>query len=256
MVEVCMRLPVTVHDLALLMSSEEACEEWLARIRWRRGFRCRRCAGGAATRLVARRLWVCRACKHQTSVLAGTALHRSRVPRRVIVYAIWMMARHKTSISALQLQRDCGLGSYETAWRLLRMIRWTMRDDAFLLPGQGEDCLLAIDHGRGVFPARHRRQITTVAVERLYRVHRGGRAPLRAGNIVLHVGERLSYRHKPATGMLARTIAANVATWLAGTFHGVGTPLLQQYLHEYALRFNLRRHPRSAVAYVAMCVLR
>jgi len=38
-------------------------------------------------------------------------------------WAIFLVARHKKSISALQLMADLGLGSYRTAWLLLHKIR-------------------------------------------------------------------------------------------------------------------------------------
>jgi hypothetical protein len=41
--------------------------------------------------------------------------HRTHAPLLTWFWAIFFLARHKKGISALQLQRDTGLGSYETA---------------------------------------------------------------------------------------------------------------------------------------------
>jgi len=45
------------------------------------------------------------------------------VPLRTWFLAIFFVARHKKGISALQLKRDTGLGSYQTAWTMLHKIR-------------------------------------------------------------------------------------------------------------------------------------
>ena len=57
------------------------------------------------------------------SVTAGTALHRTKLPLRVWFWTIFLVARHKKSISALQLMADLLLGSYRTAWLLLHKTR-------------------------------------------------------------------------------------------------------------------------------------
>jgi hypothetical protein len=36
---------------------------------------------------------------------------------------VFFLARHKTGISALQFQKDTGVGSYQTAWTLLHKLR-------------------------------------------------------------------------------------------------------------------------------------
>ncbi len=51
------------------------------------------------------------------------ASQEDSVPLRVWFWAIFLVARHKKSISALQLMTDLGLGSYRTAWLLLHKIR-------------------------------------------------------------------------------------------------------------------------------------
>ena len=58
---------------------------------------------------------------------AGTIFHKTRVPLRVWFLAIFFVARHKQGISALQLQRDTGVGSYQTAWTMLHKLRSALR---------------------------------------------------------------------------------------------------------------------------------
>jgi len=47
------------------------------------------------------------------------------------------VARHKQGISALQFQRDAGLGSYKTAWMLLHKLRSTLAHN-LLSPLEGD----------------------------------------------------------------------------------------------------------------------
>jgi hypothetical protein len=71
--------PSTFRDFRRMFPDEAACIDYLARWRWADGFRCPRCGGDTADRLHCRPLCECRACRHQTSVTAGTALHRSHL---------------------------------------------------------------------------------------------------------------------------------------------------------------------------------
>lgn len=54
---------------------------------------------------------------------AGTVFHGTHLPLLTWFWAIFFVARHKKGISALQLQRDTGIGSYQTAWTLLHKLR-------------------------------------------------------------------------------------------------------------------------------------
>ena len=68
-------------------------------------------------------MWECRRCGRQTSVTAGTVLHKTRTDLRIWLYALWVFGVRHTSISALQLQRETGLRRYETAWTILHKVR-------------------------------------------------------------------------------------------------------------------------------------
>jgi hypothetical protein len=62
--------------------SEEACREYLLQLSWRDGFRCPRCGCGESSPV--RTIWLrCRACRHQTSVTAGTIFQDTRTSPRV-----------------------------------------------------------------------------------------------------------------------------------------------------------------------------
>ena len=118
-----MRTPRTLHDFYTQFPNEEACWRALRQMRWPHGFVCPRCGGRGSHRLRTRRLEQCRTCRYQASPTAGTLFHKTRVPLRTWFLAIFFVARHKKGISALQFQRDTGLGSYQTAWTMLHKLR-------------------------------------------------------------------------------------------------------------------------------------
>jgi transposase-like protein len=106
--------------------SEDACYAYLAQQRWPDGFQCPRCGQGKAWRLTRRRLLECRDCSHQTSVTAGTVFHRTRRPLRLWFRAMLLMTCQHSGVSARNLRRQLGLGSYQTAWLWLHKLRRAM----------------------------------------------------------------------------------------------------------------------------------
>lgn len=118
-----MGFPKTLQEFQERFPNEDACWQALRTTRWPDGFVCPRCRHRASSFLGTRRLEQCSRCRYQSSVTAGTVLHRTKVPLRTWFWAIFFLARHKQGISALQLQKDTGLGSYETAWLLLHKLR-------------------------------------------------------------------------------------------------------------------------------------
>ena len=91
-------------------ASEEACQAYLAQLRWPEGFRCPRCGQGKAWP-VRGGILQCAACGRQTSVTAGTLFHRSKLPLRLWFRAMWWVTGHNHGTSALGLQRVLGRGS-------------------------------------------------------------------------------------------------------------------------------------------------
>jgi transposase-like protein len=113
-------------------------------------------------------------------VTAGTVFHRTRIPLLTWFWAIFFVGRHKKGFSALQLQRDTGLGSYQTAWTLLHKLRSALhRPPGVRLRGlveADETYVGGSERGRRGGREVLNKSIVAVAVEQ--RRHSAGRARL------------------------------------------------------------------------------
>ena len=127
--------PRTLGEFQTWFPDEHACLAYLEGLRWPDGFVCPGCGAPDAWR-TGSGLWLCRGCRKKTSVTAGTIFHRSRTPLRTWFAAAWLITSQKTGVSAKGLQRELGLGSYETAWAWMHKLRRAMvRPDRDRLSG-------------------------------------------------------------------------------------------------------------------------
>ena len=85
--------------------TEEQCAAALEQTRWPDGFRCPRC-GSASHGVIeddrAKR-FQCKACRHQTSLTAGTVMEATKLPLTTWFLAIYLLSQAKTGLSALAL---------------------------------------------------------------------------------------------------------------------------------------------------------
>jgi predicted RNA-binding Zn-ribbon protein involved in translation (DUF1610 family) len=80
---------------------EASCAAFLSVRRWPDGFVCPACGGGRSVALKSRpSLFECLDCGRQTSLTAGTAMHRSKLPLTTWFWAADLMATHSNGISA------------------------------------------------------------------------------------------------------------------------------------------------------------
>lgn len=105
---------------------EAKCRQYLAGLRWPEGYVCPRCAAiGQPFQASGARL-ICRHCRHQGTVTAGTIFEKTRTPLRIWLAAVWYVTNQKGGVSALGLQRVLGMKSYQTAWSILHRLRHAM----------------------------------------------------------------------------------------------------------------------------------
>ena len=127
---------ITFEKFRTRFSTEEICRAELFRLRFPNGFFCPKCGCTEYYPVRGRNAFQCRACRHQTSVTAGTVMHRTHLPLTVWFWAIYLCATDKRGISAVQLSRTLNI-CYESAWYLLHRIRCAMaqRDENYALSG-------------------------------------------------------------------------------------------------------------------------
>jgi len=127
--------------------SEEQAREFIESILWPNGTPiCPHCGNRGAWKMrgksVRAGLWKCssKKCRKPFTVTKGTVMESSHISIRDWVIAFHLMCSSKKGISARQLQRNLGLGSYESAWFLEHRIRHSMEEKPLsgLLKGKVE----------------------------------------------------------------------------------------------------------------------
>jgi hypothetical protein len=266
---------------------DRVCAEHLFRKRWPDGFVCPECGGVKGWELSSKRFtWECAACGRQTSVTAGTVMHRSKVPLRTWFLAAHLMATHSNGISALQMQAQLGLGSYKTAWLLCHKLRRAMVDpdreppadvvevDETSVPFRSKDD--PVDGGVG---RSHVGKLLVAGAVELTEDGRAGRIRLAViedysaasltefvnyavergatvlsdgwsgyGSLKEHAHEAKVIGSMAAHVLLPWThrVFANLKRWGTGVLHGFRKAHLDRSLQEFVFRWNRRRHTRAA----------
>lgn len=107
---------------------EASCAAFLFDRRWPDGFVCPVCGRDRAAILKSRaHTYECLDCGRQTSLTAGTVMHRSKLPLTAWFWAAHLMSTHSNGMSARQLEDQLGL-TYKTAWLLTQKLRRSMVD--------------------------------------------------------------------------------------------------------------------------------
>lgn len=123
---------LNLMELMDRFATDDKCRDFLEELRWPQGkVSCVRCGSKALTEIPDRNQWHCLFCQYQFSVTAGTIMHDSHLPLRKWLVAIYVMMESKKAISANQMKRTLGIGSYRTAWYLCHRIREAMGSDPF-----------------------------------------------------------------------------------------------------------------------------
>ena len=118
----------SLSEFQTSFADETSCAAFLFERRWPQGFVCPACGDGRAAFLRSRaHTYECPDCGRQTSITAGTVMHRSKLPLTVWFWAAHLMVTHSNGMSAVQLEAQLGV-TYKTAWLLAQKLRRSMID--------------------------------------------------------------------------------------------------------------------------------
>lgn len=268
--------PKTLIEFEQRFTSEEACRDYIFKLRWPDGFRCPRC-GNEKAWMRSRKLYLCTHCGYETSITAGTIFQDTRQSLYIWFRFIWYVISQKNGVSALGLQRTLGLRRYETTWIMLHKLRIAMvRPDRERLSG-----IMEVDETYigGKKPGKRGRgaagkSLVLVAVEdkdnhlgriRLRRVAEASEIsliPFVQENVepcnTVRTDDWNGYKGLTSKGYnhivvrqsdnvgenllpLAHRVIALLKRWLQGTHQGaVRDSHLDYYLDEFTFRFNRR----------------
>lgn len=284
-------LSLTLPAFEKRFSTEKDCVDAIFDARFPRGFICPYCEHNDGYRLTTRRVVQCGSCRRQTSITAGTAFHRTRVPLVYWFKAIYHMSQDKGGISALKLANQLGM-RYETVAIMLRKLRGAMaeRDNNLVLAGHIE-----VDEAffGGVLKGKDPGDAATINKEQVLIMveSQGGRA----GNLVMKVVDSVSsddlkqvFEEKldpnyhgnsfrtdgaqahaalKAYGSLDMTpipdhlldlelpkvslVITHLRRFLMGTYHHYCKQHLQLFLDEFCYRWNRRGYGREQWSQIA-----
>jgi len=136
--------PKPVHQLTAaqfdaLFPHEDACKAYLQARRWPDGVHCPRCGNPKVYDLASREWhWQCSQCSpdgYRFSILVGTIFENTNKPLRDWFKVIHLMLTSKKGMSALQIFRYMGFGSYKTAWMMCHKVRVALVEDVEQLGG-------------------------------------------------------------------------------------------------------------------------
>ena len=261
--------PKTAPEFEARFATEADCRAYWIEARWGGTPACARCNG---TRLWSERggfLFECADCGHQTSLTSGTLLEKTRKPFKVWFRAVFEISSRRNGISAMELQRIMGFGSYKTAWTWLHKLRAALVrpdraplaqavqiDEAFVGGTRGgkEMVLVATETTDGRVRLAHAanndeatlKHFTGACVATHAAVTTDGLASYNTGSLGERAHEAIvqtnAERRVHDTLQGVHWTVSLLKRWLLGTHAGaVGRKHLQAYLDEFTFRYNRRK---------------
>jgi len=261
--------PKTAPEFEARFATEEDCRAYWIEARWGGTPACARCESERVWPERGGFLFECAACGHQTSLTSGTALQGTRKPFKMWFRAVFEISSRRNGISAKDLQRIMGFGSYETAWTWLHKLRAALVrpgreplaqrvqiDEGFVGGTRGGKSmvLVATETTDGRVRLAHADNNDEATLEQFAHEHVASAAAVTTDGLASYNSKSLGER--PHQGIVQTKAERRVhdtlqgvhwtisllKRWLLGTHAGAVKPkYLQAYLDEFAFRHNRRK---------------
>ena len=261
--------PTTATEFEARFATEEDCRAYWIEARWGGKPACARCDSTRVWTIREGTTFECADCGHQTSLTSGTLLEKTRKPLKMWFRAVFEISTRRTGISAKDLQRIMGFGSYKTAWSWLHKLRAAMvrpdreplgpfvQTDETLVVGETHSSVCLGGHqnqllvGRALSPADNNDEGT---LKSFADGQIAANAQVVTDGLASYNSESL--RERPHQAVIqtkqerresdalqgCHWTTSLLKRWLLGTHAGAVRPKhLQAYLDEFAFRHNRRK---------------
>ncbi|HEC63916.1 MAG TPA: IS1595 family transposase [bacterium] len=261
----------TIQDFNVKYLSDEACLQKVFDKRFGKVKKCPGCQRSTKFhKITKRKCYACQFCGYQLHPLANTIFHKSSTSLKNWFYAIYLFSTSKNGVSAKELERQLGV-TYKCAWRIAKQIRLLFQQSKVKLQGTVE-ADETYHGGKGRMKDKGKKTPIIGIVERGGAVKATVTATSKARHVIplirknVKVGTTLmtdsygaynfvnnkEYDHKRINHQKEMYAVGNIHTntiegfWsqlkrsINGTFHAVSPKYLQNYVNEFAYRYNWR----------------
>jgi transposase-like protein len=261
--------PKTATEFEARFATEADCRAYWIEARWGGKPACARCGSTRVWTIREGTTFECADCDHQTSLTAGTVLEKTRKPLKMWFRAVFEISTRRTGISAMDLMRIMGFGSYKTAWSWLHKLRSALvrpereplgpfvQMDEALVGGKGgpnKELVLVAAEAGGRVRLAHAETNDKATLKRFADGQVAADARVVTDGLASYDGDSLGNRpcervvqskaqrrESDALQVCHWTISL-LKRWLLGTHAGAVHPKhLQAYLDEFAFRHNRRK---------------
>ena len=261
--------PQDATEFERRFATEEDCRAYWIEARWGGKPACARCGSTYVWPIRDGTTFECRDCDHQTSLTSGTLLEKTRKPLKMWFRAVFEISTRRTGISAMDLMRIMGFGSYKTAWTWLHKLRAALvrpereplgpfvQMDEALVGGEGgphKELVLVAAEANGRVRLAHAETNDKATLKRFADGQVAPDARVTTDGLASYDADSLGERHldrvvqtkaerreSDALQGCHWTISL-LKRWLLGTHAGaIGPKHLQAYLDEFAFRHNRRK---------------
>lgn len=265
---------LTLKDFQAMFPTDDFCLDFIRSNRYSQRIDCPKCGKNSLFHHDnGKKSYSCDHCGYHLSPTAGTIFHKSPTPLTIWFYVIYLMAQTRGGISAKQIQRETGV-TYKCAWRMCKQVRSMLDQPNNIFTGNvelDESYFGGKSHGTRGRGADNKTPVFGM-------VERGGKVSARKVNNVkartilpivwknVEHGSQIftdefrvynalpvmGYKHESVPHAEKIYVLGNAHTntiegfWsqckngIRGVYHAVSAKYLQNYLNEYAFRYNHR----------------
>lgn len=230
--------PKTLADVDKMFPTDADAKAYLQGRRWPNGVVCPRCGNDKVWALKARPFnWLCKSktclkkskTGYRFSLYVGTIFENTNYSLKTWFKVLYLMLQSKKGMSALQIQRMLGMGSYRTAWYICHRLRAGLMDPEFVklvgIVEVDETYIGGKDKNRpvGKRSGGSGHALTTGKVGVIGAISR-------KGNVVCRIIERIDER--TLTGFVEETVSQNVRLLATDEHKGYMHLLEAGYRHQ------------------------
>lgn len=269
---------VSIQQFNKFFQNEEDCKQYLFDLKWKDGYKCRRCGFQKSYKGKTRFHLRCQSCRYDESVTANTVFHKLKIPLLKAFGMSFRIAVKKKGMSTTELAREFSVNQ-KSSWLFKRKAQQSMKSSGkYPLEGKVEVDELLIGGPEKDKRGRNKgeKKLVVIAVEKV-RGDRIGRAyaqvieqasaecfkPFFEQHIdrdnarVVTDGWRgywpleseFEIKQKPSNGGKSfprlHAIIMNLKGWLRGIHHHCSGRFINGYLDEFFFRFNRRNFLNS-----------